>query len=162
PQFPAQDCAARRRHAAHLRDRRILSRRDRPERRLDRTGCAQPRFPRAGAGCRTAGARGRIGDAHYRRPDARTRQGRARLSGLTGDDASPWCDRFAPCWRRQRNRTITMLRGLIFGTLGLATVVAVAIPDDAYAGGRWRRHPAWVADTVLYPGWGYYSYPWGY
>ena len=37
---------------------------------------------RAGAGRRAAGARGRVRHAHPRRPDARARQGRARLSGV--------------------------------------------------------------------------------
>jgi hypothetical protein len=65
-------------------------------------------------------------------------------------------------FKTKGNRTTTMLRRLTLAALAFATVVAVALPDDAVAGGRWRRHPAWVADTALYPGWGYYSYPWGY
>jgi hypothetical protein len=47
---------------------------------------------------------------------------------------------------------------LLIAALALAALAAAAIPDDASAGG-WRGRPA---DVVLLPGWGYYSYPWGY
>ena len=47
-----------------------------------------------------------------------------------------------------------MLRGLVLA--GLAAVLVAALPGDANAGRR-RHVPA-----VLVPGWGYYSFPWGY
>jgi hypothetical protein len=49
-----------------------------------------------------------------------------------------------------------MLRGLMLA--GFAAVLAAAHPSDANAGGR----RVWAAPAVLAPGWGYYSYPWGY
>ena len=42
--------------------------------------------PCAGAGCRAAGARGRLRNAHLRRPDPRARQGRPRLSATERSD----------------------------------------------------------------------------
>ena len=50
-----------------------------------------------------------------------------------------------------------MVRKLLIAMLALAALAAAAIPDGANAGGR--RRPI---DVVLYPGWGYYSYPWGH
>ena len=90
-ELPAEDHPACRRDAAHLRDRRILPERHRPEGRLDRAGGAEPFPARLGAGRRTAGAGGGFRRPHPRRPDARSRQGRARLSGLT-----------CPCGNNQR------------------------------------------------------------
>ena len=54
-----------------------------PQGRLDRARRARPAAARAGAGRRTAGARSHLGDAHHRRPDARPRQGRPRLFGVS-------------------------------------------------------------------------------
>jgi hypothetical protein len=56
---------------------------------------------------------------------------------------------------------VTTVRKLLIAVLAVGTVVSAAIPDDANAGGR-RRAAAWAPDVVLLPGWGYYSYPWGY
>ena len=55
-----------------------------------------------------------------------------------------------------------MLRTLLIAALALAALLTGIYPEDASAGG-WRRRPAWGGpDAVLYPGWGYYSFPWGY
>jgi hypothetical protein len=55
-----------------------------------------------------------------------------------------------------------MLRRLLIATLALAALAAAALPQSA-AAGRWHRTTFWGGPTgVLYPGWGYYSYPWGY
>src|SRR5262245_21299511 len=62
--------------------------------------------------------------------------------------------------RAATHRDVAMLRGLIWATLGFAVLAATLVPDDAFAGGRWRRHAPTAAS--VYPGWGYYSYPWGY
>jgi hypothetical protein len=51
-----------------------------------------------------------------------------------------------------------MLRALLVAALALAALMAGAFPNDASAGG-WRSRPY---GAVLYPGWGYYSFPWGY
>jgi hypothetical protein len=57
---------------------------------------------------------------------------------------------------------VIVLRTLLIGALALATLVAGAFPDDASAG-AWRRRANWAGPgSVLYPGWGYYSFPWGY
>lgn len=55
-----------------------------------------------------------------------------------------------------------MQRTLLIAALALAALLTGIYPEDASAG-RWRRRPAWGGpDAVLYPGWGYYSFPWGY
>jgi hypothetical protein len=54
--------------------------------------------------------------------------------------------------------TVTMARKLLLAALVFAALAAAAIPGDATAGGGRRR----AADAVLLPGWGYYSFPWGY
>ena len=83
-----QDHSACRRHAAHLRTGRVLPRRYRSQRRLDRTGRARSSRPRAGAGRRASGARNHFGYARHCGFDAGPRQGGLRLLAL-----SAW----APC-----------------------------------------------------------------
>jgi len=54
------------------------------------------------------------------------------------------------------------MRRLLIGALA-CTVVAAALAPDAYAdGARRARRVHAPAGAVLYPGWGYYSFPWGY
>ena len=52
-----------------------------------------------------------------------------------------------------------MLRALLTAALALAALMAGAFPNDASAGG-WRGRPYRDGGAVLYPGWGYYSFPW--
>ena len=79
-EFSAQDHSACRRHAAHLRTRRISSRGCHDKGRVDRARGAPPVTPRFGTRRRIAGSRDRVRDPHPCRPYARPRQGRARLS----------------------------------------------------------------------------------
>ena len=83
PNYLAQDHSARRRHAAHMRNRRVLPGRYRSKGRLDRTRRARASSPRAGSGRRTSGAGSHLGDAHHRRSDVGPGQGGPRLSALT-------------------------------------------------------------------------------
>src|SRR5262249_5367420 len=135
--------------AAHLRDRRILPRGRGPERRLDRAGGAHAGVACACTGRRAAGARGRVRPSHHRRSDARARQGGARLSGLKR--ANPSASPSIP-----KAGGEIMLRGRL--SAGLAAILAAPFCGDANAGHR----RVWGAPAVLAPGWGYYSYPWGY
>jgi hypothetical protein len=54
-----------------------------------------------------------------------------------------------------------MLRALLTAALALAALIAGVFPNDASAGG-WRGRPYRDGGAVLYPGWGCYSFPWGY
>ena len=81
PSLHDQDHPARRLHAAHLRAGALLSRGRDAERRLDRPGGAAALRSRDVRRRPPAGARGRLGASHYRRrPHARPRRGRVRLS----------------------------------------------------------------------------------
>jgi len=53
-----------------------------------------------------------------------------------------------------------MLRALLTAALALAALIAGVFPNDASAGG-WRGRPYRDGGAVLYPGWGYYSFPLG-
>jgi hypothetical protein len=58
---------------------------------------------------------------------------------------------------------MNMLHRLLITALACATLAAATIPDGAYAGGWRARHAGgWGRGAAVYPGWGYYSYPWGY
>ncbi len=53
-----------------------------------------------------------------------------------------------------------MLQKSLTATLAGALVLASAMSNPA-AAGAWR-YREYGAPAVLYPGWGYYSFPWGY
>ena len=78
-ELPAQDHSPCRRHAAHLRARRVSPGGRRSEGGLDRSGVPEPLVACAGAGRGAAGPGGGLSNAPRRRPDARARQGRPRL-----------------------------------------------------------------------------------
>ena len=52
------------------------------------------------------------------------------------------------------------MRPRLTAALALVALATIAIPDAS--AGRWRSRAVVAAPGVLYPGYGYYSFPWGY